>query len=172
MSVVTLVVDVMGTHPHNRSSYGINEESVHLLGADIVDLGWEFSSLGTVESRIAIEDCPVTRFIEKHNIELTRNSEMLAKVEPMTIKYGCLTNNHTVLLLRALKAGVASTVENLSVDGKMSLAQVGQRDPAFLKACEEGWSWTVLHHSVHALYGKPLMEFLMIHGKRAKLKSS
>ena len=45
-TVQLLTVQQMGVHPNNRSSYGINEESVHTLGGDIAELGWDWGKLG------------------------------------------------------------------------------------------------------------------------------
>ena len=154
------LVDHLGPHPFNRSSYGVNEESVHNLGQDIADLGWDFSELGEVRDRLAAEDDPSDAYIERHNIDLTKNSEFLAPCKPGTLKAGVLTNNHTVLLCRAAKAGVPTKVASLAVNGHMSLPHIGKRDPEFVRACEDGWRWTVLHWRTKHLYGKALFEFL------------
>ena len=113
-----------------------------------------------MRDRLAVEDDPSDDYIERHNIDFTKNLEFLAPCKPGTLKAGVLTNNHTVLLCRAAKASVPTKVESLAVDGHMSLPHIGQRDPEFVKACEDGWRWTVLHWRTKHLYGKALFEFL------------
>ena len=49
---------------------------------------------------------------------------MLAPVQPLSIRAGTLTNGHTVLLLRALVAGVPSQTPGISSDGRLSMAHI------------------------------------------------
>ena len=107
-----------------------------------------------------MEDDPVDKYVEAYNIALCKGSEYLAPCEHMSIKAGTLTNGHTVLLLRALLAGVPCKHTSLSVDGRMSLPHIAMKDPEMARAAQEGWRWTVLHHATRTLYGKQLYELL------------
>ena len=152
-----LAPEQLGIHPDNRGRYGINEETVHALGADILGAGWNPEE---IVSPWCVEDDPATRYIEKFNIDHASASEYLAPVPPMTIRAGTLTNSHLVLLLKAIKAGVRSDRDALCVDGKMSLAHIEQVSPGMARACTEGWKWCVLHHSTKSIYGSKLFSFL------------
>lgn len=152
-----LVPEQLGIHPDNRGKYGINEETVHNLGDDILQVGWNPEE---VVSPWCVEDEPTTKYIEKFNIDLAAASEYLAPVSPMTLRAGTLTNSHLVLLLKAIKAGVRSTRAALCVDGKMSLAHVQHVSPGMAEACTAGWKWCMLHHSTKSIYGSKLFSFL------------
>ena len=148
----------LSPHPCNRGGYGVNVESVHTLGADIAQVGWCWEALGS--SSLCVEDCPQSKYIEEYNKALCATTDLLAPIEPCTIKAGTLTNGHTVLFLRALAAGTKTASEILSVNGHMNLSHMKQTDPAMGVAAEEGWTWVVLHHSTRALYGDALFELL------------
>ena len=146
----------LGAHPSNRSNYGINEESVHKLGADILEVGWDADQLG---QPIAVEEGP-DGYITKYNIEMTSSSPALAPVSPLSIKAGTLTNGHLVLFLRALSHGAPSTTVGIAVDGKLSLAHVAEVSPGMAQASQEGWKWSLLHADTRKLYTDKLFQFL------------
>lgn len=156
-SDMTLAPKQLGIHPSNRGAYGVNEESVHLLGSDIMEIGW---CSERVVGGIAVEEDPLDRYIERYNIDIASASERLAPIEPMSLRAGTLTNGHTVLFLRALVYGVPSSAPKLSVDGHMSLAHVAESSPSMASAAQCGWSWSVLHHTCRGLYGDKLFRFL------------
>lgn len=147
----------LGIHPTNRGKYGVNEETVHLLGGDILSIGWDRER---VRGAIAVEEDPVDRYIERFNQEIAAKTDRLAPVESMSIRAGTLTNGHTTLMLRALMCGVPSTAPRISVGGHMSLAHVAEQSRAMAEAAQTGWSWSVLHHSTRALYGDALFILL------------
>ena len=53
----------LGVHPENRASYGVNEETVHLLGQDIVEVGWDQD---LIINPYAVEEDPLDGYIEKY----------------------------------------------------------------------------------------------------------
>lgn len=153
----TLPPSAVGLHPCNRSKYGANEESSHALLADIFAVGWNPEEL---VSPLAVEEDPVTSYIFKHSDTMARNSELLAPVIPNSIRAGSLTNGHLTLGLRALVAGMPSSQESITVDGRLSLAHVEAKDPDMAKAALQGWKWQILSHRCAALYGDILFEVL------------
>jgi hypothetical protein len=147
----------LGLHPCNRGKSGCHEDSVHQLAADIVEVGWDWDK---VRGALCVEDDPADRYIQNYNATLCNPSDHLAPVEPRSIVAGTLTNGHTVLLLRALTAGVKCTLPAVSVDGRMSIAHVESTRPDMAKAAREGWKWTMLSACTRKLYGDKLFEFL------------
>jgi len=154
---VQLAPKNLGVHPCNRGKYGVNEESVHNLGKDILEVGWDADA---IINPWCVEEDPNDRYIEAYNAELAKNIEFLALVEPNSIRAGTLTNGHTVLVLRCILAGVKCSLPALAVDGRMSFAHVEHRDQAMAQAAMQGWQWTLLHHHTRKIYGDPLFEFL------------
>ena len=152
-----LAPSCLGLHPSNRGSYGCNEESVHNLGADILEVGWDWDQ---IVNPLCVEEDPADRYVERYNMQLSKNSEFLAPVKPLSLRAGTLTNGHTVMLLRAIIAGVKSSRTSLTVEGHMSMAHIASRDPEMARAAQQGWSWTVLSHHTRKLYGDPLFELL------------
>lgn len=146
----------LGVHPMNRGGTGCNEEAVHDLGGHIYDVGWDWEK---VRGSICVEEDD-TRYIEAFNKGMVKNSEYLAPVADRSIMAGTLTNGHTVLLLRALQAGVKTSVQSISVDGCMSLPQVASTRPVMADAARTGWRWTMLTKEVRHIYGNDIFEFL------------
>jgi hypothetical protein len=130
---------------------------VHGLAADIYAVGWDWSK---VQGGICVQEDPSDSYIETYNHDLVQDSQMLASIEPKSILAGTLTNGHTVLMLRAILAGVRSTDDSLSIDGKLSIAAVHQNRPEMAKAAMEGWTWCMIHHECRKMYGEPLFELL------------
>jgi hypothetical protein len=148
----------LGVHPGNRSSYGVNIQTIHTLATDILQVGWDWNAVGV---GWCVEEDPADGYIEKYNQELAAASgEKLANVATNSIRAGTLTNSHTVLALRALLSAARCDDETLSVGGRMSIATVEAKDPDFAKAARTGWTWVVLHHSTRRLYGNRLFDFL------------
>ena len=127
------------------------------LAADIFAVGWDWSK---VQGAICVQEDPVDCYIEAYNHDLVKDSELLAAIEPKSMIAGTLTNGHAVLMLRAILAGVASTKEFMSIDGKLSIATVQQNRPEMAKAPAEGWNWCMLHHDCRKLHAEPLFELL------------
>jgi hypothetical protein len=146
----------LGMHPCNRGKYGANEEAVHELASDIFGMGWDWSK---VRDAVCVEDGP-DRYVEKYNVGICDPSPMLADVKVGSTIAGTLTNGHTVLMLRALAAGVPSTAEGLSVNGRMSLASVASLQPEMARAATEGWKWCMIKHQAKLLYGDQMLEML------------
>lgn len=93
-------------------------------------------------------------------MKLASSTDALAPVAPLSVRAGTLTNGHTVLMLRALLAGVPSTTPGISSDGRLSMAHVQEVSPCMARAAIEGWKWSVLHPEVRNLYGGKLFGFL------------
>ena len=135
----------LGVHPENRASYGVSEETVHLLGQDIVEAGWDQD---LIINPYAVEEDPLDGYIEKYNKGLADCSTVLGPVKDKSIRAGTLTNGHVTLLLRSLLAGMPCELPGLSHE---SISEVA---PSMAKAALEGWMWTVLHHSTRAMHQK------------------
>jgi hypothetical protein len=116
--------------------------------------------IGTRCGVVCVEDDPSDCYIQNFNAKLCNPSDHLAPVEPRSIVAGTLTNGHTVLLLRALAAGVKCTLPAVSVDGRMNIAHVESYRPDMAKAARDGWKWTMLSTCTRQLYGDKLFEFL------------
>jgi len=153
---VVLPPSHLGLHPCNRGKYGAHEDSVHTLATEIFQVGWDSEKL---RGAICVEEGP-DGYIEAYNRSLTMSSDLLAPVEKNTIVAGTLTNGHTVLMLRALVAGVKSSAAGVCIDGHMNLAAVTASRPEMGRAAIEGWRWTMLKHACKDLYGDPLFELL------------
>ena len=149
----------LGAHPNNRGSYGVNVETVHSLGEDIVQLGWSWDQV-RVDAALAVQEDPSDGYIQAFNAQLAAGTPKLAPCPLHSIDAGTLTNGHTTLFLRALEAGVPCDKEEISVNGRMSLAHVSAKQPEIGKVVQSGWRWAVLHHSTPKLYGTKLFELL------------
>jgi len=155
-SKIVLSPSQLGVHSCNRSEYGINEEAVHTLGKNIMDLGFDQEA---ISHPWCVQEDPMEPYITKANEEMTKNSEVLAKVTAPIVA-GTLTNSHVTLLLRCIIAGVPSEHPKLSVNKRMSLPQVEKQSPAMAHAAVHGWPWTMLHHQVKSIYGTGIFKFL------------
>jgi len=145
----------LGMHPVNRGGTGCNEEAVHQLAAQIFEVGWDAEK---VSGGICVEEDD-DRYIEAFNKKMTHESEYLAPVADRSIMAGTLTNGHTILMLRALEAGVKTSVQSIAVDGCMSAAHVAITRPKMVEALQ-GWRWTMLTKEVKHVYGTEILEFL------------
>ena len=147
----------IGMSPANRGGYGVNHVTVHELGDNIVEVGFDWSA---IVDPLAIAEDPDTSYIENWNKTEMNKSEYLAPVQDLSIRAGTLTNGHLVQLLRAVLAGVKSDSSRLSVNGRMSLAHIEATDPQFGVAAREGWEWWVLDYRVRRLYGDEILQLL------------
>ena len=157
-SKCALAPSQLGVHPNNRSSYGVNEESVHRLGRDIMDMGFSLEEITNNNPWCVAED-PVDNYIRLKNEEMTEHSDLLAKVTG-PILAGTLTNGHVTLLLRCILDSVPCEYEKVSINGKMSLPHVTEQSQEMGRAALHGWTWTMIHHEVRHIYGTGLFDFL------------
>ena len=155
-SKIVLAPSQLGVHPCNRSSYGINEDAVHKLGKNIMDLGF---CMDEITNPWCVQEDPHDLYITRSNEYLTESSDMIAKVTDPIVA-GTLTNSHVTLLLRCILAGVPTEQSSLAVNGKMSLAHIEEQSPAMAHAALNGWQWTMIHHEVRHIYGDALFTFL------------
>lgn len=155
-SKCTIAPSQLGIHPQNRSTYGVNEEEIHRLGSDIMDMGF---SLEEIAQPWCVQEDPKDLYITKKNQELCNSSEVLAPITGPIVA-GTLTNGHVTLLLRCLLAGMPCQVEKLSISGKMNLAHVREQSEEMFDAAMHGWEWTMIHHQVRHLYGPGIFAFL------------
>ena len=147
----------LGMYPGNRAGYGVNHVSVHDLGENIAEVGFDWTA---IVDPLAVAEDPATSYIENWNKATMNKSEYLAPVTDLSIRAGTLTNGHLVQLLRAVAAGVKSDSPRLSVNGRMSLAQIEATDKEFGTAAREGWEWWVIDYRVRRLYGDEILMFL------------
>ena len=64
----------LGVHPNNRGSYGVNVETVHDLGRDIVELGWSWDQV-RVDAALAVQEDPSDSYIQVYNAKLAAATE-------------------------------------------------------------------------------------------------
>ena len=155
-SKIVLSPKQLGLSPDNRSEYGINEDAVHRLGKNIMDLGFDIDE---IVNPWCVQEDPVDQYITRYTTSITEDSTMLAKVSDPIVA-GTLTNGHVTLLLRCILAGVPCEHSKLSVDGKMSIARIEELSPEMAEAAVKGWQWTMIHHPVRHIYGSSLFSFL------------
>ena len=144
---------VVGVDPSNRDGMGVNAETVHSLGADILAMGFSWSQ---VASAVCIEEAPQSKTIRDFNADLAVGSGRLPAPLPEDIKYGSLSCSHTNMFLRCLWAGVESSDEDMSENGHLSLDKVSRRDAEFGRAAREGLEWKILSHKVRSRFPKLL----------------
>ena len=90
---------MVGVHPKNRFGYGVQAQSVHKLGSEIVASGF---SVAACSHACAIEENPDDRRIELFTRTLTSGTEKLAQVTPGETKVGSLSCSHTNQWLRCV----------------------------------------------------------------------
>ena len=83
----------LGMHPTNRGRYGANHRTVHSLGEDIGELGWDWSH---IRDPIAVEEDPHDSYVLRFNQQMVLGSDYLARVTDLSVLAGTLTNGHTV----------------------------------------------------------------------------
>ena len=140
--------ELMGVNPKNRNGYGLSPVEVHALGADIVKIGWSWAACAHA---VAVEDDPqqtIASFSEQLSIE----NPGLAHMTKSKIKFGSLSCSHTSAFLAAVKEGVETDEGTIAVDGRLSAANLGNRDPELNKALAQGLNWTVLRAEVPEMY--------------------
>ena len=141
---------MVGVDPENRGSEGVNAIEVGLLASDIVEAGWSWAACAHAT---CIEQAPGKTDIEDFNLRLAQDAA-LAPVEKGQIRFGSLACSHTNMALRAIAAGVPSTDEYMSEDGRFSLTRLAARDAEFAKAVQSGLFWTVYSWKVRVYYPK------------------
>ncbi|CAJ1418219.1 unnamed protein product [Effrenium voratum] len=133
-------------HPANRDGCGVCAADVHSLLSDILSIGFDPS-----QPKPVCVECSGDGAIEAFNTCLVEDSAgMLAPVIPGSCKYASLSSSHTNQVLRLLAAGCnhvhdsEAGAPDITVQGKLSMEQLAQRDPLFHSAASEGMTWTVV----------------------------
>jgi hypothetical protein len=144
----------VGFDPSNRDETGGNSAEVHLLGSDIVYVGWSWQQCAHAQ---AVEAIPGDNAVEIFNRKLSEGAASpLSPVEADTIRFGSITCGHTNQVLRCVDASVASACPLLAESGQMSKEHIRRRDPEFAKAVDEGLMWEVFKWPVRVRYPKVL----------------
>lgn len=148
-----LLLYQVGFDPCNRNGTGGNPTEVLELASDICHAGWSWQ-----ETRHAtcVEVMPHDSTVETFNMELCGSGSGLAPVIPQSILYGSLACGHTNMGLRAIAAGVSTTNELMSENGRFSLERLRARDAEFARAVEQGLRWKVLRWEVRRDFPKAL----------------
>ena len=139
---------LVGVHPCNRDGYGISATEVHSLGSDIVGMGWSWKACAQA---VCIEDDPQST-IATHTADMVSASNGgLGRADQLQVKFGSLACGHTNRFLCAVLDAVPCELENLSVDGRMSVPTVTGRGPGLRDALKGGLNWLVLKSTVGEL---------------------
>ena len=146
----------VGVDPINRGSLGLNLEEVLPLMQEIILLGWSWTA---VQHAKCVEATPGSDELEAFNASLVKGSKIVAPVEANTIQFGSITCGHTNQGLRAVQARLASSIPELSRDGKLDLEAVKAKDPEMADAVYKGLEWTVIRHEVRQRFPK-VLEYL------------
>jgi hypothetical protein len=139
---------MVGFDPCNRDGEGGNPLNVLALASEIAECGW---SPAEVTKAICAEVVPQDASIEQFNRKLSADAGM-APVDENSIHYGSLACGHTNYVLRCIGAGVPSTCDYLSEDGRMSVTKLAVRDPVMAAVVASGLHWKVLKWQVRQLY--------------------
>jgi len=142
----------MGFDPLNRK---VMEKEIPPLMSDIHSLGF---SLKQTSHALASEEIPGENTIELHNLEVTRDSAILAPVMPGEIIFGSLACQHCNGGLRAIALKAPSQQEGMSTDGKWDKEKIRQKNGGqrFVDAVEHGLLWKVVRHPVRKARPKVL----------------
>ena len=146
----------VGVDPINRGSLGLNLEEVLPLITEIIQIGWSWKAVAHAK---CVEATPGSDELEAFNASLVKGSKIVAPVEANTIQFGSITCGHTNQGLRAIQAQLASSIPELSRDGKLDLEAVRAKDPEMADAVYKGLEWTVLRHEVRQRFPK-VLEYL------------
>jgi hypothetical protein len=146
---MTIAPRSVGVHPCNRDGEGINPLNVLALAAEIADVGFSLTEVGT--RPVCIEAPPDDRTIEEFNVKVSADSGMAA-VPTGSIHYGSLSCSHTNYVLRCVADGVPSEDELLAEGGRMSATKISRRDRVFGHVVATGLSWKVIKWEVAYLY--------------------
>ena len=145
---LTIAPRSVGFDPCNRDGEGGNPLNVIALASEIAACGW---SQAEVSKAICAEVVPHDDSVETFNRKLSGDSGM-APVDVNSIFYGSLACGHTNYVLRCISAGVPSTCEYLSENGRMSETKLAQRDHLMAEVVASGLRWKVIRWEVRFLY--------------------
>ncbi|CAJ1395624.1 unnamed protein product [Effrenium voratum] len=132
----------VGVHPCNRDGLGLSSADVHSLLDEIIDVGFVASRVHAVAVEIADDS------VRKWNEELVHASAKLGALQGDKLKAVSLSASHTNFALRLLAQEVEHESDLVSVQGKLSMARLQQRDRAFYEAALHGLEWSVISKDV------------------------
>ena len=147
MKRIAIHCSVMGTHPENRYGDGVVPSDVLALIGKIFGHGFSLLSL---QDPTCIEMPPqghknYSRFLQ-FNIDLTAGSAGMLPEYRDEIKYLTVTCGHTTQGFRCFLGAVPWDDCRFCEDGRLSLAKLKAKQPAYAKAVEEGIMYDVLKY--------------------------
>ena len=150
----------VGVDKANRGGYGVSPTEVHALGSEIVKMG--FSPLACAHAVCGEDDEDSTH--ARFTVDLASANLGLGRKSIEEIAYASVSCTHTNQWLCAALDGVECEYENLTIDGKMSVAKLS-KDPKLADALQNGLEWLVLSAKVRKMY--PQLMDLVQHARNA-----
>ena len=138
----------VGVHPDNRYGFGVSAAAMHDLASKIVRMGWSWLACS---GAVCMEDDASGR-IASYTVKLQQGSHLFGQSKLHEIKAGSLSNGHTNQFLVAALDSVPSEHENLTIDGRMSVAKMSAPDPCLAEAFKTGLKWLVIKAEAGVLY--------------------
>ena len=121
----------------NRDGVALNVGDVFDLLHDIFEVGWSWDEC---DHACCVEADP--RDAELFNKALTEDTG-LAPIEEDSLRFTSLACGHTNAGLRAVLAAVPSDDPLLSLDGRLSLQKIEEKDSEMASAVRNGLRWRV-----------------------------
>ena len=138
----------VGVHSCNRYGFGIAWARVHRLGQKIMRLGCSWGAASNVICLEGDGDSASADF----TIKLQNSSEYYGKQRRHELKYFSLGGGHLNQLMVCIDHQVLCSSPAISLDNRMSKAQICDMHPAWGDALDTGLKWTVLHKDLPKVY--------------------
>ena len=142
--ILQLPPEVVGVHPQNRSSLGVDSAAAQEHGDDILQAGYSSQKA----SDATCFECPpaeMAKEFEDFNENLLKESSGFLPPLSM-LKYLSVGGSHTNTFLRQVNGGVPSAVPGLADSmGNLNFDSLSVGRASFAEACKKGMQWTVLH---------------------------
>lgn len=136
---------LVGVHPTNRDGLGLNSSEVHHLLTEIANVGFSSQELKCICFEVARTNSKFKEF----NTKLFSNSRgMLAPMMIDQLRYASVSGSHVNACLNCIAFSVKHDFERITTDGLISLAKVGEFDPALAAATMEGLPWLIISSAV------------------------
>ena len=145
------------------SFHWLNRDELGLILEDMVELLSEVFSVGYVAelvSPVLIQAPEVSKWFPAVSALVKNSKGRLADVKPDDIKFLTLRGTHIMNALRCVALGARSDDKSMCVDGRISLGLVKALDINMFQAATTTVKCTVLHKSVHEIFGDELMQII------------
>ena len=130
----------VGAHPQNRDGLGVVSDAVHDLLDSIAEVGYMPQKVDAVA--VEIPDGSEGDEIRRFNHQLVgMSSGRLGVMQADKLRAATLCGSHT-------NNGVEHNNERITVDGKLSLQKIQERDPGLHDAIVNGLPWRMITKAV------------------------